>query len=128
MTDIFFISDSLALKIHQQQVNRFGGINGIRDQNLLASALGAPRQTWDYTQDIYQSAAQYCFSIANNHPFLDGNKRTATACMLIFLVKNGLKPTMSNDDLYQWVIEITINKMQRDELAEHLRHSTEKIG
>jgi len=128
MTDIFFISDSLALKIHQQQVNRFGGINGIRDQNILASALGAPRQTWDYTQDIYQSAAQYCFSIANNHPFLDGNKRTATACMLIFLVKNGLKPTMSNDDLYQWVIEITINKMQRDELAEHLRHSTEKIG
>ena len=59
---------------------------------------------------------------------MDGNKRTATACMLIFLVKNGLKPTMSNDDLYQWVIEITINKMQRDELAEHLRHSTEKIG
>jgi len=128
MTDIFFISDSLALKIHPQQVICFGGINGIRDKNLLASALGAPRQTWNYTQDIYQSAAQYCFSIANNHPFLDGNKRTATACMLIFLVKNGLKPTMSNGDLYQWVIEITINKMQRDGLAEHLRHSTEKIG
>ena len=88
---------------------------------MLESALGAPRQTWDYTQDIYQSAAQYCYSIANNHPFLDGNKRTATACMLVFLVKNGIKPMISNTDLYAWVIAITTNAMKRDELAELLK-------
>ncbi len=127
MNQHFFISSPLALKIHQQQVQRFGGINGIRDKGLLESALGAPRQTWDYTQDIYQAAAQYCYSIANNHPFLDGNKRTATACMLVFLVKNGIKPMMSNADLYKWVIAVTINTMQRDELAECLRQNCKKI-
>jgi len=128
MSQHFFISSPLALKIHQQQVQHFGGINGIRDKGLLESALGAPRQTWDYTQDIYQAAAQYCYSIANNHPFLDGNKRTATACMLVFLVKNGIKPMMHNADLYNWVIAITTNTMQRDELAECLRQNCEDIN
>jgi len=121
MDESFFISTALALKIHQQQVLRFGGTDGIRDHGLLESAIGAPRQTWDYTHDIYQAAAQYCYSITNNHPFLDGNKRTATACMLVFLVKNGITPKMSNADLYDWVIAITTNTMHRDELAELLR-------
>ena len=113
----FFISPGLALKIHQQQVLRFGGTDGIRDQGLLESAIGAPRQTWGYTQDIYQAAAQYCYFITNNPPFLDGNKRTETACMLVFLVKNEIAPKMSNTDLYDWVIAITTNAMKREELA-----------
>jgi death-on-curing protein len=88
--------------------------------------LGAARQTWDYTQDTYESAAQYCYSIANNHPFLDGNKRTATACMLVFLVKNNIKPLVNNSLLYEWVIAVTINTMQRTELASFLRRYCEK--
>lgn len=123
MDEPFFISTTLALKIHQQQVLRFGGTNSIRDQGLLESAIGAPRQTWDYTQEIYQTAAQYCYSITNNHPFLDGNKRTATACMLVFLVKNGITPKMSNTDLYNWVIAITTNAMQREALAVLLKQN-----
>lgn len=126
MKDLFFISKSLALKIHQQQVERFGGIQGVRDDGLLESALGASRQTWDYTQDTYESAAQYCYSIANNHPFLDGNKRTATACMLVFLVKNNIKPLVNNALLYEWVIAVTTNTMQRSELAKLLRRYCEK--
>jgi death-on-curing protein len=106
MSELFFISKSLALKIHQQQINRFGGTIGIRDDNLLESALGA---------------AQYCYSIARNHPFLDGNKRTATACMLVFLVKNRIIPTMNNPQLYNWVIAVTTNAMKRNELADLLR-------
>jgi len=74
-----------------------------------------------YARHLSVSAAQYCYSIANNHPFLDGNKRTATACMLVFLVKNGIKPMISNTDLYAWVIAITTNAMKRDELAELLK-------
>lgn len=117
MTELFFISKSLALKMHQQQIERFGGISGVRDNGLLESALGAAQQTWHYTQNIYETAAQYCYSIANNHPFLDGNKRTATACMLVFLVKNGIRPTISNASLYDTVIAVTTNIMQRTELA-----------
>ena len=127
MDEPFFISTALALKIHQQQVLHFGGTDGIRDQGLLESAIGAPRQTWDYTQDIYQAAAQYCYSITNNHPFLDGNKRTATACMLVFLVKNGITPKMSNADLYDWVIAITTNSMRREELAGLLKQNCEMM-
>lgn len=126
MINLFFISKSLALKIHQQQIERFGGIQGIRDDGLLESALGAARQTWDYTQDKYESAAQYCYSIANNHPFLDGNKRTAAACMLVFLVKNNIKPLMNNALLYEWVIAVTTNTMQRTELADLLKLFCEK--
>lgn len=111
----------MALKIHQQQIERFGGLAGIRDNNLLESALGAPQQTWNYTQDIYESAGQYCYSIAHNHPFLDGNKRTAAACMLVFLVKNHIKPTMNNARLYDWVIAVATNHMQRTELAKLLK-------
>ncbi len=121
MTPLFFISKPLALKIHQQQIERFGGIEGIRDNNLLESALGAAQQTWNYTQDVYMSAAQYCYSIAHNHPFLDGNKRTAAACMLVFLVKNHIKPMMNNTQLYDWVIAVATNQLQRTELAELLK-------
>ena len=121
MTPLFFISKPLALKIHQQQIERFGGIEGIRDNNLLESALGAAQQTWNYTQDVYESAAQYCYSIAHNHPFLDGNKRTAAACMLVFLVKNHIKPMMNNTQLYDGVIAVATNQLQRTELAELLK-------
>jgi death-on-curing protein len=121
MTPLFFISKPLALKIHQQQIERFGGIEGIRDNNLLESALGVAQQTWNYTQDVYESAAQYCYSIAHNHPFLDGNKRTAAACMLVFLVKNHIKPMMNNTQLYDWVIAVATNQLQRTELAELLK-------
>ena len=121
MTLLFFISKPLALKIHQQQIERFCGIEGIRDNNLLESALGAALQTWNYTQDVYESAAQYCYSIAHNHPFLDGNKRTAAACMLVFLVKNHIKPMMNNTQLYDWVIAVATNQLQRTELAELLK-------
>ena len=58
MTLLFFISKPLALKIHQQQIERFGGIEGIRDNNLLESALGAAQQTWNYTQYVYLSLSQ----------------------------------------------------------------------
>jgi death on curing protein len=127
MNELFFISKSLALKMHQQQLERFGGMSGVRDDGLLESALGAAQQTWHYTQDIYETAAQYCYSIANNHPFLDGNKRTATACMLVFLVKNGIQPTISNTLLYDTVIAVTTSTIQRTELAKILKkHSIQR--
>ena len=84
MSANFFITKSLALQIHQQQIDRFGGASGLRDEAMLESALGAALQSWHYTADIFHTAAQYCYSLANNHPFIDGNKRTAAACMLVF--------------------------------------------
>ena len=126
MAELFFISKSLALKIHQQQVERFGGLLALRDEGLLESALGAAQQTWHYTQDIFQTAAQYCYSLAHNHPFVDGNKRVAAACMLVFLMSNGYKPVMSNAELYDWVIQVVTNQLSREQLAELLKNACEK--
>jgi len=117
---MFFISKALALKIHQQQIGRFGGSPLLRDEVLLESALGAAEQTWHYTQDIYQVAAQYCYSIARNHPFVDGNKRVAAACMLVFLVANQKQPLMTNAELYDWVIQVVTNELTREALADLL--------
>jgi len=118
---VFFITKTLALKIHQQQIERFGGSPLIRDEVLLELALGAAEQTWHYTQDIYQSAAQYCYSIALNHPFVDGNKLVAAACMLVFLVANQKQPLMTNAKLYEWVIKAVTNELSREQLAELLK-------
>jgi death on curing protein len=120
MRHLFFISKSLALTIHNQQIDRFGGDIGLRDEALLDSALGAAEQTWHYTGDLFQAAAQYCYSIANNHPFVDGNKRTAAACMLVFLVANHKQPTMNNNLLYTWVIDVATSQINRQQLGELL--------
>jgi death-on-curing protein len=114
---MFFISKTLALAIHQQQIERFGGSPLLRDEALLESALGAAEQTWHYTQDIYQAAAQYCYSIARNHPFVDGNKRLAAACMLVFLAANQKQALMTNAELYDWVIKAATNDLSREQLA-----------
>ncbi|MDT4288899.1 type II toxin-antitoxin system death-on-curing family toxin [Methylomonas sp. MO1] len=121
MPDLFYISKTLALTIHQQQIERFGGTQGIRDESLLESALGAAQQTWHYSGDIFQTAAQYCYSLANNHPFLDGNKRAAAACMLVFLAANHKQPAMDNIQLYEWVINVATRQLSRDELADLLK-------
>ncbi len=121
MSELFFISKTLALTIHRQQIESFGGTQGIRDEALLESALGAAQQTWHYSGDIFQTAAQYCYSLANNHPFLDGNKRVAAACMLVFLAANRKQPTMDNNQLYEWVINVATRRTSRDDLADFLK-------
>jgi len=101
MAELFLISKSLALQIRSQQIEHFGGTLGIRDEALLESALSAARQTGHYSDDISQTAAQYSYSLANNRPFLDGNKRVAAACMLVFLVANKKRPAMDNAQFLQ---------------------------
>jgi len=110
-----------ALLIHQEQIETFGGIHGIRDRNLLESAIGQARHTLEYTGDIHETAAQYAYSIARNHPFLDGNKRTAAACMLVFLDLNALPLPYVPDDIFSWIMQTASGKLSRKELAEHLR-------
>jgi death-on-curing protein len=128
MNTVFFINITLARKIHSRQVACFGGIDGMRDDRLLESALGAAEQTWAYTHDIYETAAQYGYSLANNHPALDGNKRAAAACMLVFLVKNGVTPTFSNDLLYNVIIGVATNAIKRAELASLLNQYSTREG
>jgi death-on-curing protein len=81
----------LVLKFHAEQLALFGGPDGIRDAGLLESALARPQNKFAYGEtDLASLAAAYAFGIARNHPFVDGNKRTAFATMLVFLGVNGI--------------------------------------
>lgn len=122
-----FIGVEVAFAIHFDQIHTFGGLQGVRDQGLLESAIGQAQQTYAYTKDIYEAAAQYGVSLAKNHPFLDGNKRTAADCMLTFLVLNGIEPTLTSEQLFKWILQVAVSDIDRAVLAEFLRtHSSRK--
>lgn len=86
-----FLSISEVIEIHEKEIEEAGGLSGIRDKNSLESAVAAPQASFgnDFLMDIFEMAATYLNSIAMNHPFLDGNKRTALASSLTFLFING---------------------------------------
>ena len=121
-----FLGLDVVFAIHHDQVATFGGLHGVRDLGLLESAIGQARQTYSYTKDKYETAAQYCFSLVKNHPFLDGNKRTASDCMLTFLVWNGIEPTLSPEQLFEWTLQVAVSELDRPGLAVHLRNHSRK--
>lgn len=119
-------SDVLA--IHQRQIERFGGLDGIRDEGLLDSALAQPQATFFgelLHPTIHEQAAAYLYHLAKNHPFLDGNKRTAFATMIAFLWMNGYELNMTEDEAYNMVIQVAQGEMFKEELssflAQHIR-------
>lgn len=116
-----FIGLDAAIAMHQIQVDVFGGTHGLRDQGLLESALGQAQTTFAYTSDIHEAAAQYCISLAKNHPFLDGNKRIGADCMVTFLVLNGIEPTFDASQLFDWTMQAAMSNIDRPSLAAFLR-------
>jgi death on curing protein len=121
-----FLTPEAVLVIHYDQINTFGGSHGLRDRGLLESALGQARKSCKSTSDIYKAAAQYCVSLARNHPFVDGNKRTAADSMLTFLVLNGIEPTLTNEQLFEWTLRVAISKLDRPALAELLKEHSRR--
>lgn len=77
--------------LHERQLRRFGGPSGIRDQGAQESAVGRPRNKWEYEgAEMAELAAAYAYGLARNHPFVDGNKRAAFIAMVLFLRRNGI--------------------------------------
>jgi death-on-curing protein len=124
MADITFLTLAEVIDIHADQIERYGGSHGVRDMNLLSSAVATPSAAFggDYLHaDIYEMAAAYAFHIAQNHPFIDGNKRTALASALLFLEMNdnGLVDTAGK--LYDAMISIASGKLEKAVFADILR-------
>lgn len=92
MTAPAFLELDAVLFLHDQSIREWGGYHGLRDEALLASALNRPRDRFAYEPEssLFRLAAAYAFGIAKNHAFLDGNKRTAWACCVLFLKINGI--------------------------------------
>jgi death on curing protein len=118
MTDYLTIAEVLA--IHVDQIERYGGSQGVRDQGLLEAALYRPQT--GYYADLIEEAAALWESLAQNHPFIDGNKRTAFAATYTFLAINGATLTAGADETYVFVAGLyEANQFIFDRLVPWLR-------
>jgi death-on-curing protein len=101
-TNPTYLSLEDILALHQDQIEHYGGNRGIRDIGLLISAVEMPKATFEgqfLHEDLYEMAAAYLFHIVQNHPFIDGNKRTGLATAIAFLRFNDLKLVAEQDPL-----------------------------
>ena len=120
----FHLSVEIVREIHAEALRKFGGLAGIRDENLLASAVLTPQSTFGGKSpyaDIVEVAAAYLFYICRNHPFLDGNKRTAMVAAIVFLRLNGLEPAPDSDHWEALLLDVASSKLDREATTRRLR-------
>ena len=121
---IIWITHALALAIHERQMAEHGGSAGIRDDALLASALARPQQLHAYGDpppDLADLAASLAFGLARNHPFVDGNKRTAHVCYRAFLAINDVELDASSEDKYLQMLSLAEGSLSEADFAAWLR-------
>lgn len=115
-----FLTLEDVIQIHDEQLASYGGATGIRDQGLLESAVGVPQasfgEAYQY-EDLSHVAATYAFHLAQNQPFLDGNKRTGLVAALVFLDLNGVTILDPQEKLYDAMMAIAERRMDKDGLA-----------
>lgn len=125
-----YLSLEEILRLHFQVIEDFGGLHGVRDEGRLASLVVAPKQEVfgvEQYLDIFQKAAVYTRNLIGDHPFVDGNKRTAVTVVGIFLERNGYHLTASSKDLEDFAVHIATKKPAITEIAAWLKkHSTKK--
>ncbi len=119
-----FLDVEEVLLLHEQQVARYGGATGIRDRGSLESAAATPQASFGGTyvhEDLFAMAAAYAFHIAQNQPFVDGNKRAGLAAALVFLDLNGVFVTDPEGHLHDAMIAIAERRSSKADLAVLLR-------
>ena len=119
-----FLEVEGVLQIHVDQIERYGGLLGLRDLGLLISAVFMPKAMHAghfLHEDILAMAGAYLFHITRNHPFLDGNKRTGAASALVFLDMHGIEVTADDDALFELVIGVASGTVEKPGVAEFLR-------
>jgi death-on-curing protein len=122
--DCFHLNVDIVREIHAEALKQFGGLNGVRDENLLASAVLTPQSSFGGTSpyaDIVEVAAAYLFYICKNHPFLDGNKRTAMMAAIVFLRLNGIEPSPDSEQWEKLMLDVAASKLDRDATTRRLR-------
>jgi death on curing protein len=119
-----FLTMGEVLLILQDQIRRYGGAYGVRDPELLSSALGMPTASFEgkyLHTDLYEQAAAYAFHLCQNHPFIDGNKRTALASALVFLSLNGIELDDPTEQLYKLMMNVSGKGTGKTEIAATFR-------
>ena len=125
-----FLTFAEIIEIHNCQIENFGGASGVRDMELLKSAIGMPSATFGGTflhPTIYEMAAAYLFHLVENHPFVDGNKRVGAMAALVFLDMNGIDFEASDEEFTAMVLRVASGKMLKAEITLFLKkHSSEQ--
>jgi death-on-curing protein len=119
------------LVIYDYVMNEWGGGLGIRDIGALESAIAQPRATFGGTElypTLIEKAAALGFSLIQNHPFVDGNKRTGHAAMELFLVLNKHEINATVDEQYEVILKVAAGELKREELTSWLRKHVQAIG
>ena len=116
-----FLDAEVVLAIHDAQIAQYGGLAGVRDAGLMDSALARPQNVFAYgNDDIYAMAASLAYGIARNHPFLDGNKRTALHSALIFLDLNGATVPEPSTAMVETMVQLAEGQISEADFAHWL--------
>ena len=127
MTEPIWIRQDAALQMHAESLNEHGGPEGVRDMGLLESALARPKNLFVYSEappSLGRLAAAYAKGIVANHPFVDGNKRTAFLVSLTFLWRNDMRVTASKEDRVTTFWNLAGGEISEDQLAEWFERNT----
>lgn len=124
MKEPLFLGLDEVIEIHRDQIERYGGHPGIRDIELLKSAVAVPTAGFGegyLHADIFEMAAAYLFHIIRNHPFVDGNKRTGTVAAVVFLIMNGRELHADEEDFEAMVRSVAEGKLDKTGAAGFFR-------
>lgn len=127
---MIYLSAEQILFIHARLIEETGGSHGVRDLNMLLSAIGRSRATFDDEElipDLFSKAAALLEALIRNHPFLDGNKRTGVVSAGLFLRQNGFRLIANNDELISIGMGVAQSHYSLDEIARWLKANTQSI-
>jgi death-on-curing protein len=119
-----YLTAEQVLFVHYRLIRETGGEHGVRDLGLLESAVARPQSTFDRQElypDVFEKAAALMESLINNHPFVDGNKRTGIASAVLFLQQNGISFSAKNADLEKFTLRVASSKAGRSEITKWLK-------
>jgi len=123
-----YLTAEQVLFIHSRLIEETGGSHGVRDLGLLESAVARPQATFDGEDlhpDLFVKAAALLHALIQNHPFVDGNKRTGTVAAGLFLEINGYSLNTKNKELESFALRVAISKISLSEIADWLRRKSE---
>lgn len=127
---IRYLLPEQVLFIHSRLIQSTGGAHGIRDLSMLLSALGRPQATFDGNDlydDLFSKAASLLDSLIRNHPFVDGNKRTAITAAALFMKLNGFSLVVSNEEMARFTLACAQSKVTLEEMSAWLRQFCSRV-
>jgi death-on-curing protein len=126
---VTFLSVDDVLLLHADTIDVDGGLDGVRDHGLLDAAVAMPRQQFGGAflhEDLAAMAAAYLFHIAQNHPFVDGNKRAAVMSALAFLLANGVKFSLASQELEAMTLNVAAGELSKETLTKWMHTQIDK--